>query len=415
MPGERLSPPSLALMAPLAFVGRSGMARYQTELVRQLAGRVNLHLLVQRRLYGVFGAQPLPQPLTRAALHDYYGVGLVLRQFPRLGGGLIQNPDLIDWHPEALLSLVGSRLLAGAVVDDCAFDLIHGTMNFLPRTRGKSARVVSVLDTIPLAMPDQVTRSTRRVFLRPGELRKSDFVITISRSALADFQKAFDHPADRVRVIYLGINHEAFRPARGGEGAADAVGAAPYILSVGMFEPRKNLLRALKAFERLSVNHPDLRWKVVGGAGFGRDRFEAAVLRSPASGKVDLPDVAGDDALAPLYRGARALLFPSLSEGFGIPVAEALACGTPVAASRLPVMEESGGDAFVPLDPTDIDSIVEAVERAGFDEGGREPRKARGIEHARQFDWRRVGEEHLGVYASALERPVRDLLVAGAP
>lgn len=412
MPSARQLPPSLALMAPLAFVGRSGMARYQTELVRELSGRVDLHLLVQRRLYGPLRGAPLPEPLARATLHDYSSARFVLGQFPRLGVQLIQNPDLIDWHPEALLSVVGSRLFAGAIVDRCAFDLIHGTMNFLPRTRGKAARVVSVLDTIPVAMPDQVTRSTRRVFLRPGELREDDFVVTISRSARADFERAFEHPNDRVRVIYLGINHQAFRPAPPGEGPPPE--GPPYIISVGMFEPRKNLLKALQAFESLALRHGDLRWKVVGGPGFGRDRFEAALAKSPARARVDLPDIAGDEALADLYRGARALLFPSLSEGFGFPVAEALACGTPVAASRLPVLEEAGGTAFVPLDPASVDSIVEAVERAAFDAQGRQGRRARGIEHAAQFEWPRVAREHLEVYAASLGRPTEELLLPGA-
>jgi glycosyltransferase involved in cell wall biosynthesis len=411
MPDAGAWPPSLALMAPLAFVGRSGIARYQTELVRYLAGRVNLHLLVQRRLHDVFGDEPLPEPLARASLHDYYGLRFVLRNAALLPGRVIQNPDLLDWHPEALLSVLGSRLFAGALVDECQFDLIHGTMNFLPRTRGRPARVVSVLDTIPVSLPDQVTRATRRVFLRPGELRREDFVITISKSAKSDFQEVFDHPEDRVRVIYLGVDPRAFHPPVAG--TPEAGKKAPYIVSVGMFEPRKNLLRALQAFERLAKDHPDLRWKVVGGPGFGRKRFEAAVAASPARDRVDLPDVADDGALADLYRNARALVFPSLSEGFGMPVVEALACGTAVAASNLPVMEEAAGRAFVPLDPLDVKSIVEAVERAAFDTAGRARRRDLGLEHARRFDWARAGAEHLEVYAAALGRDIDSLRIPG--
>jgi alpha-1,3-rhamnosyl/mannosyltransferase len=220
-----------------------------------------------------------------------------------------------------------------------------------------------------------------------------------------------DHPEGNTHVIHVGIDHSVFRP----EGPSESGG--PYLVSVGVIEPRKNLVRALSAFERLAKAHEGLRWKIVGRKGWGWGEFEAALGASAVRDRVDLLGVLSDEELAKLYRGARALLYPSLWEGFGIPVVEALACGTAVAASRLPAIEEVGGDAVVPLDPADTVSIAEAAERAAFDELGREQRRKRGIEQANRFNWQRAADQHLDVYAQALDVAVVDLRPseAGAP
>lgn len=397
--------PRIGLVAPLAFVGRSGIARYQTELVRHLAGRADLHLLVQERLLRTLRAQGLPEPMSRTSLHDYYRSAFVLRNAPYISGGLIRAPWIFDWNPETFLSLAASRLFAGAAADRAGLDLIHGTMNWLPHARGAKARVLTVLDTIPLDLPDQVTRTTRRAFVRQDELRADDHLLFISKAAQADFARWRSHPSNLCRVVPLGIDHEVFHSGLPGAPRADP----PYILSVGMFEPRKNLLRALAAFARLAPDHPGLRWKVAGAPGFGRDRFLRALSASPARARVDVLPPPDDAALADLYRGASCLLLPSLKEGFGFPVAEALACGTAVAASRIPAVEEAGGDAFVPLNPEDVDSISEAVEKAVFDETGRAARRERGLSHVRAFDWHTCARRHLEVYAGALDLPLDEL------
>jgi glycosyltransferase involved in cell wall biosynthesis len=257
-------------------------------------------------------------------------------------------------------------------------------------------------------MPERHTRNTVKCFVRPAEIRATDQVIADTRSGLDDLLRVVDHPRENCHVIHLGIDTEVFHPP-----AADATPAdAPYLLSVGTIEPRKNLVRALAAFERLAKDHAGLRWKIAGQRGWGWSEFSSALARSPVRDRVDLLGPVPDADLAGLYRSARALLFPTLWEGFGFPVVEALACGTPAAASKLPAIEEAGGGAFVPLDPTSIESMVEAVERAAFEEAGRASRKAAGLEHAKRFDWARTAEETLRVYAQALDRPVEELLTA---
>ncbi len=403
--------PRVGLLAPLAFVGRSGIGRYQTELskalARGLAPGVGLHLIVQMRLQGPLkGGAPVPG-MERVRVADYLSARLALREFPRVVARLARGPDLIDWHPEAFFSLVGSRILAARVAEREGLDLIHGTANFLPRTRGKVARVVTVHDTIPLDRPEQVTRSTRLSFLRPGELRPSDLVVTPSAVSKRAIVRHFPGAEAQVRVVPLGVDRSVFRPARGGGAPA----GVPYILTVGMFEPRKNLDRALEAFERVAARRGEVRWKIVGAPGFGRADFQKRLAASPARGRVDLLGPAGDRELADLYRGARALLFPSLAEGFGLPVVEAMACGTPVAASDLSVLAEVADDVFAPMDPTDVVSIEEAIERAAFDETLRANLRHDGLERAQRFDWDRVVKDHIHVYGEALGMSEPNLLV----
>lgn len=403
-------PPSIAVLAQLAFVGRSGIARYQTELVRHLSGTIDLHALVQGRMLRRLEGSKLHEPLARCTLHDYYSPRAALAHAPSVVGRLARNLDVLDLHPEACFSAVASRILMGLIVDREAFSLVHGTANFLPRTQGPTRRVVTVLDTIPLDAPEQVTRSTRHGFLKPKELRPEDELISISKAALEGALAHFDHDRGASHVIYLGIDHDLFRPL---EGPPTTPAREPYLLSVGMLEPRKNLVRALAAFEILLRSHPELRWKIAGAGGHGQAEFVRALERSPARAHVDPLGPRSDEELADLYRGACVFLFPTHKEGFGIPVVEALACGTPVAASRIPAVEEAGGGAFVPLDPTSVESIVEAVERAAFDEGGRRARRAEGIEQAGKFEWGRTSEAHLEVYARALGTLKDELLLPG--
>ena len=403
MPAARGKAPSIALSAHEAFQRPSGIGRYQTELATRLAGRVDLHLLVYRQFEEVaLGPKPAPV-LSKLKIHVPTEPKFVLRNAARAVGRLATAPYLLDWHPATMRSNFSSRVIEGLYADRAGFDLYHGTGSYLPITRGVRARVITIHDTTPLTLPEHHVRQTVKGFVRPREIAPTDHIIADSKSGLADLLRVVDHPVERTHVIYIGIDHEVFRP----QGPAE--GGGPYLVSVGIIEPRKNLVKALAAFERLAKSHEDLRWKIVGRKGWGWKEFEAALSASPARDRVDLLGVLTDEELARLYRGARALLYPSVWEGFGIPVAEALACGTAVAASQLPAIEEVGADAFVPLDPESVASIAEAAEKAAFDERERARLRPRGLAQAKKFEWDRSADAHLEVYAQALSIDVAAL------
>ncbi|MGQ0796943.1 MAG: glycosyltransferase family 4 protein [Methanobacteriota archaeon] len=399
--------PSIALLASDAFVSRTGIGRYQTALIEELGGRINLHALVNEQWIGRMSGRPPPPTLRGVPTHRYGRIGTAVGTTPWIAAHAVRTRDLITWNLGVCLQLLSARLLPGGYVDRMGFDLVHGTANYLPRTYGRTARVITVHDAIPLTHPEGLPTMLIRGFVRASELRPEDHIVTDSETALRELSRSFDHPRERQHVIPLAIDHGVFRPA-----PPESPGP-PYILSVGIIAQHKNLVRGLGAFERVAAHDRDLRWKIIGLKGWGWNEFRHALGSSPARGRVDLLGLVPDETLAAYYRGARALLFPSLVEGFGIPVLEALACGTPVAASSIPVLHELAGDAFVQFDPLDPSGIAEALQRATFDEATRQRLRHAGLERAARFTWPRAAEEHLRVYAAALETDVPSLLLPG--
>jgi glycosyltransferase involved in cell wall biosynthesis len=188
-------------------------------------------------------------------------------------------------------------------------------------------------------------------------------------------------PAERTRVCRP-APAEVFR-AQG----APAELERQYILTVATLEPRKNLDTLVDAWRLLGDRY---LLAVAGGSGWGPQP------------KLDVPGVVRlgyvtDEELAALYRGAVAAVYPSRFEGFGIPILEGMACGTPVVASSHPSMDEAAGDAAVRADPESAEAIAAGIEDAVR---RRDELVARGLEHVRRFSWRRVGETFLEGYGA---------------
>jgi glycosyltransferase involved in cell wall biosynthesis len=172
-------------------------------------------------------------------------------------------------------------------------------------------------------------------------IRAAARVIAVSEFTARELEELLGIPRERVRVVPNGVEPVFTRTGPAADG--------DYVLAVGTLEPRKNLQRTIEAAKRIGV---ELR--VVGEPGWGR--VDPGVAWQ---GRVD------DAELARLYRGASCLVYPSYYEGFGIPVAEALACGTPVVTSRGSAMEEVAGNAAVLVDPLDVESIAAGIVEAG--------------------------------------------------
>jgi glycosyltransferase involved in cell wall biosynthesis len=193
-------------------------------------------------------------------------------------------------------------------------------------------------------------------------------------------------PRERIHVAYPGID-----PRVRADGERAQLGS-PYVLTVTTIEPRKNVDTVLAAFAELRRRRPELTLVVAGGVAPG------AVAPGAAEG-VRFLGFVGDDELAALYRGAAAFVYASRFEGFGMPVVEALASGTPAVASAHRSLDEAAGDAAYRADETSPDAIADAVEQAL--ERPDERREA-GIAHAARFTWRACGEAVLHGYQTAL-------------
>jgi glycosyltransferase involved in cell wall biosynthesis len=229
-------------------------------------------------------------------------------------------------------------------------------------------------DLIPLRHPEWCTARTISMHTRKAlnAAQTCDVVFANSDATAADLVSLLAIEPDRIVHAPPGLE-----PWLGPDGPAADLGG-PTILGLGTIEPRKNLARLVEAWRLLDG---EIGLALAGGEGWG-DRPDLADPRIRRLGYV------ADGEVARLYRGASVLVFPSLFEGFGMPVVEAMACGTPVVASADPSLDEACGDAAVRVDPRDPEAIAEGIREAL---ARREELVARGLGHAARFSWHRTG------------------------
>jgi glycosyltransferase involved in cell wall biosynthesis len=166
-------------------------------------------------------------------------------------------------------------------------------------------------------------------------------------------------------------------------------------LNVGAVQERKNIRRLVEAFERLPSN---LMLVLAGSAGYGAEAIAASIKMSPARDRIVQLGYVDAETKAKLYRTAHALAFPSLDEGFGIPILEAMSAGLPVLTSNCSSMPEVAGDAAVLVDPGDAESIAAGLSRVIEDEELRSDLKKQGLARAGEFTWTRAAKAVLRVY-----------------
>ena len=328
------------------------------------------------------------------------GVGVYSR---RLLFGLAQS------HPEASLLFCYRphrfiRSLSDRLPPNCrrrlllethapSAHLFHGLNQRLPRARPRRA-VVTFHDLFVLT-GDYSTPEFKLRFT--GQAReaseRSDLIIAVSEFTAGQVRGLLGVPSSRIRVIPHGVSIVAGPP----EGGPDR--REKLILHVGAIQRRKNVLRLVEAFER---TEPGWRLTLAGARGFGAEEILSRIEDSPRKSDIVLPGYVSDVQLAELYARASVFAFPSLDEGFGMPVLDAMAAGVPVLTSNCSATAEVSGDAALTVDPHDTEGIVEALRRLTADEALRRNLAARGRMRAAAFTWERAVEATWGVYRELL-------------
>ncbi len=249
-------------------------------------------------------------------------------------------------------------------------------------------RTTTVYDLSPIHHPEWVAPLTRRMHGRKyaNAARTSDLIFAISKFTAADVAETLAVATERIAVAYPGVD-ERYTPD-----GPKAEREGPYVLAVATLEPRKNLSMLAAAHALVRAQRPELEL-VVAGAPVHWAQQELAGEGVTALGFV------ADEQLPALYRGASVVAYPSLFEGFGIPVVEAMGCGTPVVASSHASLDESCGDAAVRADPTSAQALAAGIERALAE---RERLVPLGLEHAKRFTWRGCGEAHMHGFRTTL-------------
>ncbi|MFC8192701.1 glycosyltransferase family 4 protein [Cellulomonas sp. NPDC057328] len=273
-------------------------------------------------------------------------------------------------------------------------DVVHGT-NFVSPPTVRAREVVTVHDLAYVHLPATVSADSARYrVLVPRALRRGAHVLVPSGATGRAVREHYGLGADRVSVTPLGVDASWSSAVAAPAEVRDAMGVGDdYLLFVGSLEPRKNLPRLLRAHAALRAQDPGTPVLVLAGPA-GRDlhvREQAGVVRT---GWLD------DDTLRGLVAGARAVLLPSLDEGFGLPVLEAMAAGRPVLAGDVPALREVGGRHATYAAPTDVDALADGLDRVlrtPDDAAARASRQA----WAAGFTWARTADTTLDAYVRA--------------
>ena len=289
------------------------------------------------------------------------------------------------------------------------FDVLFAP-NFVPPPTSTERLVITVHDLAFRRFPETAPQTTKRWLARLDRaIGQAAAIVVPSEATRADVLDLYDVAAERVTVIHHGVDTDRIRPASDEEvrrfRRAHRI-EGPYLLFLGGLEPRKNLPRLVSAYGRLA-DPPAL---VVAGASVpwnpeGRGELEAALaaLPSAARERVVLTGYLGERDKVAALSGAEALVFPSLYEGFGFPVLEAMACGTPVLTSRVSSLPEVAGDDAVLVDPLDEDAIADGMRRVVEDRELRTRLTEGGRERVRGFGWDASALRHAEVLHGVAE------------
>jgi glycosyltransferase involved in cell wall biosynthesis len=354
--------------------GRTGVGYYTEHLLHHLAREVETtgDELVVVSNQPIDTTHPLPR---HVAVHDR-----------------LRFPLRIAWM----------QMLAGRVLDDVRADVAHFTNGMIP-LGASAARVVTIHD-MSLKLYPECHPLRRRVINRPlinVAARVADAVVAVSNSARDDLLRFHHIPAERVSVVYEAAGPD-FRPIRDRvmRGRIRLRYGLPerFALYVGAIEPRKNLPRLVEAFAQARRQGIAHELVCVGPYGWSSRDLYAYVDRLGLRRVVHFTGYVPAEDLPALYSLSEFFVFPSIYEGFGLPVIEAMACGTPVITSNTSSLLEIAADAAETTDPHDRDALAAALVKLATCADRRRELSARGAERAQQFSWTRTAKEMLALY-----------------
>lgn len=370
--------PLIVVDARAARARMSGVGRYVLNLISELVE------LGEERYAVIVSDDPHPELLSLKRV-DFIEGGA--------GAAATAFVDRLSWEQRVLPRVLKS---SGA-------DLFHATWNYGVPWNCPCPAVVTIHDLIPLQRSEFGSRSNRLAFMTSQYLAlgKAARVIAVSSATRDEIRRHAPWAIQRVSVI-----REAATPMFCPDASEGAIavepGVSPYLLYVGGVDPRKNLANLFRAFENLSSMGLSLRLTIE------KRQLDGAMLQAhnamseAAQQQIVYVGKVSDHELVRLYQGAAALVHPSEAEGFGLPLLEAMACGTPVVTTKCGSIPEIVGDCAIFVEPGDPTSIAEGVRRLLADDGLRQKLEKEGRRRAGEFTWRKAAEETAATYREVL-------------
>ena len=307
------------------------------------------------------------------------------------------NRYLRSWR-EPMANNCRRALLEGFTVPTLTrgLELFHGLNQRLPERRFR--RAVSTFHdlfvlTNEYSTPDYRARFTQ---LARHAAERSDRIVAVSAFTADQAAELLEFPRERIVVVPHGVDPlPRFSPEQLSAFRQERRLQRPFLLHVGALQERKNINRLVEAFERLPN---ELLLVLAGSSGYGSEQIADRIAASPARERIVQLGYVGGEAKAKLYRSAHALAFPSLDEGFGMPILEAMSAGLPVVTSNCSAMPEVAGEAAVLVEPHDSEAIAEGLQRIIEDEALREELCRKGLARAADFSWRQTAVKMLALY-----------------
>lgn len=282
-------------------------------------------------------------------------------------------------------------------------DLFHSTDHLVPRLAGIPV-LATVMDAIPLSHPQWINQRLRalKAWLWRKSTQWADHIVTISEFSKREIVEHFGVPEERVSVVPLGVAECHFEPISetNRKQVLERHGLpSRFLLFVGTLQPRKNLDRVIQAHAALPHEYRQAcPLVVVGRMGWNCDEVLGRLNAMEAAGYARWLKYLPDFEVRALMQSAQALVFPSLCEGFGLPVVEAFAAGLPVITSNTTSLPEVAGDAALLVDPEDIEAIADGMSRILENDDLVSQMRERGLERARELSWPVCAEKTLALY-----------------
>jgi glycosyltransferase involved in cell wall biosynthesis len=383
--------PQIGIDITSALTQGGGIGRYTRELVRALVRKE------ANNKYTLFSARIPPDPEKNQAsvIESLTSLSPVTYRPAFLGERWLYR----IWYRLHLPLPI--QLFTGGL------DLFHSPDFVLPPTSEGIPTLLTVHDLSFIHFPDTFPPTLVNYLNRvvPWSVSRATHVLADSRSTKKDLVEQWAVPEDKITVLYSGVS-EAYRPVEDPPYLTEvrksySLGEEPYLLSVGTIQPRKNYQRLIKAFAPIAGKYPHNLY-IAGGKGWLEEEMMAEADRQGISGRVRFLGFVADRHLPALYSGASLFLFPSLYEGFGLPVLEAMACGVPAIISNTSSLPEVGGEAALQLDPLLAEAWSEGMDRVLSDQGLAEKMIGAGFIQARSFSWDKAAYQLLQIYAALL-------------
>lgn len=279
-------------------------------------------------------------------------------------------------------------------------DVLFVPSHTLPLIRKPGLKTVLTVHDLGAEYLPTTHQLKQRLYLKlmtNYQLKSATHLIAVSEATKQDIIKRVGVRAEKISVVYEGYNQNLFKPTK-------SVVSGEYFLFVGTIQPRKNLERLIKAYAQfLKQQGPSKQPELVlaGSKGWLADEIYALPARLGIKNQVKFLGYVPDEKLPALYSGAKAFLFPSLFEGFGLPILEAMACGCPVLTSNISSMPEVGGDAALYVDPYSVEDITRGIEKI-MNQELRIKNIKKGFEQVKKFSWEKCAKETLLVLKQTL-------------